>query len=188
MPAKVIRLLLTAAVTKEERVMKATFLRAGLPVAMALVVAGSLATTPVVGAESSRSLEGTWRVQVTLKDCTTGAPRPPFWSLLTFARGGTLTETTNNPAFQPGQRSSGHGTWRRKGHGYEAATEAFIQFSSAPPPPAPSFQRGLQRISQAIEIQDDPDVFTSVASVLFFDAVGNPLATGCATAVGYRAE
>lgn len=43
----------------------------------------------------ARKLEGTWRVQVTLRDCQTGAElRPPAPALLTFAKGGTLTETT----------------------------------------------------------------------------------------------
>src|ERR1017187_9170532 len=51
-------------------------------------------------------LEGTWRVTVTQKVCATGAQIGlPFHSLLTFARGGTLTGTTASPAFLPGQRS-----------------------------------------------------------------------------------
>src|ERR1700730_4806991 len=61
--------------------------------------------------QSPIGLEGTWRVQVTQYNCATGATRPPFWSLLSFARGGTLTETTSAPAFLPGQRTPGHGVW-----------------------------------------------------------------------------
>jgi hypothetical protein len=49
---------------------------------------------------AARKLEGTWRVHVTQLNCQTHAPiAPPFLSLLTFHRGGTLTETTSNPMF-----------------------------------------------------------------------------------------
>src|SRR5262245_61239851 len=79
----------------------------------------------------SRSLAGTWRVQVTLRDCDTGAPLPlpPFAAMLTFAEGGTLTGTTSNPLFRTGQRSPDHGIWQRTGwRRYRAVSEAYILF------------------------------------------------------------
>ncbi len=133
-----------------------------------------------------KSLEGTWRVQVTLVDCTTGAERPPFWSLVTFARGGTATDTTANQAF-PGQRTPGHGAWYRSGrHDYAAATEAFILFG-------PTLRPWVHRIDQEIELTS-ADTFVSKASVTFALAPGTqpdppmPLPPGplCATALGYR--
>ena len=34
-------------------------------------------------------LEGTWHVQITIRNCQTGQPlRPPFGALATFSRGG----------------------------------------------------------------------------------------------------
>ena len=60
-------------------------------------------------------LKGTWRVEVITYNCKSGQQNPPFMSLLTFAEGGTLTGTTSNPVFQPGQRSSEMGYWRRRG-------------------------------------------------------------------------
>jgi hypothetical protein len=54
---------------------------------------------PFVGAAAqsshsrARGLEGTWTVEVTQQDCTTGDPLgTPFYSLLTLAAGGTMTE------------------------------------------------------------------------------------------------
>lgn len=78
-------------------------------------------------------LVGTWRVQVTQVDCVTGAPTSPtpFSSLLTFAIGGTMAEDTTNPAFAPGQRSAGQGTWDHKDRRtYGARSVAFINYTT----------------------------------------------------------
>ena len=59
---------------------------------------------------AGRGLEGTWSFQVTLRDCSSGAPLGvPFYSLLTFNEGGTMTETTANAMFYPAERGPGHG-------------------------------------------------------------------------------
>ena len=66
---------------------------------------------------SKDSPVGAWAIQVTLRDCATGAPLgPAFNSLVTFHRGGTLSESAGGTAFAPGQRSPGHGVWTRIGH------------------------------------------------------------------------
>jgi hypothetical protein len=62
-------------------------------------------------------------------------------------------------------------------------SEAFVLFDS-PPPPAP-LTRGVQRITQAIEMDSD-DQFSSDAAVEFFDTSGNVVSNLCATAVGTR--
>jgi hypothetical protein len=128
---------------------------------------------------------GTWRVQVTTYNCATGVQNPPFAAFLTFGGGGILLETTSSPAFAPGQRSPGHGIWSRTGGDeYTAISEAFILFSTPANPPAPPLQRGVQRITQAIDL--DGDQLTSAATVEFFDTAGNLVASGCASAVGQR--
>jgi hypothetical protein len=127
-----------------------------------------------------KKLEGTWRVQVTLHDCQTGAVLRNFPALLTFAEGGTLTETTT--AFPPAARTPGHGFWRRTGRRtYKAVTEAFL-FNPA------GTWTGTQRLTQAIEIGNDPDELTSKATNEIFDINGNLLMSGCATAVAHRFE
>jgi len=130
---------------------------------------------------SGRSLEGAWWVNVTLYDCASGAKRPTFASILTFARGGTLSETTSNPLFQAGQRSTGFGTWgQTAGETYSASDEAFILFSAAP------FTQGVQRLDHSIRFSSDNDHFEDEATVEFFDMHGSLLTSGCATAVGVR--
>jgi hypothetical protein len=133
---------------------------------------------------ATRKLEGTWRVEVKLYNCqTNGAIGAPFQSLLTFARGGTMTETTANPLFFPAQRGPGHGVWSHTGHQkYSASSLAFITVNGA--------LAETQKITQTIEIGENPDEFTTTeASVQFFDPTGKLLpAVGCATATAQRFE
>jgi hypothetical protein len=131
-------------------------------------------------------LTGTWRVQVTTYNCKSGVTNPPFSSFLTFDSDGSLTGTTSNAVFLPGQRSSDHGVWRRVGGNYfSAASEAFIQFSTPAGSPTPPLVRGVQRIEQGIELTGR-DSFRSEATLTFFDASGSVVLSGCATASAHR--
>jgi hypothetical protein len=131
-------------------------------------------------------LTGTWRVEVTTYNCETGVTNTPFVSLLTFGAFGTLTGTTANPVFLPGQRSPDHGAWKRTGRDYfTASTEAFIEFSTPPGSPTPPLVRGSQRIEQSIEL-NGKDSFRSDATLTFLDAGGSVVLTGCATANATR--
>jgi hypothetical protein len=180
--------------TKEQlmtsRILK-QFRTAGRPILLVLVGivfllgSGLIACAQSEQSGSEKGLEGTWRVQVTPYDCATGRVEQPFAALLSFARGGTLSGTSTGAAFQPGQRTSDYGTWGRvDAHTYKAVSDAFILFTSAPNPPVPGFQRGTQRITQTIKVNDDQ--FTSVASSQFFDVTGKLVMTHCATATGQR--
>lgn len=130
-----------------------------------------------------RTLEGTWVVTVTQHVCPSGpAIAPPFKSLLTFNAGGTMTETTDNPAFFPAFRGPGHGVWSHTGHHtYSADSTAFVTVNGV--------LAKTQTIRQTIEMGDDPNQFTTTgASVQFFDPSGNLLVSGCASATGQRFE
>ncbi len=128
----------------------------------------------------ARKLEGTWRVQVTIRDCQSGAAVRTFPALLTFARGGTLTETTTG--FPPALRTPGHGFWKHTGgQTYSAVSEAFL-FNPA------GGWTGTQRLTQSIEFGDDPDEFNSTATNEIFDTNGGLIVTGCSTAVARRFE
>jgi len=159
-----------------------------MPVALAL--AGVIALACAAGAAAHDSdnrgdpgdLAGTWQVQINLRNCTSGAPvGAPFYSLLTFADGGTVTETTANSMFFPAIRGPGHGVWSRGRHKgeYSAATVAFITMDGA--------LVKTQTITQVIDMGPGPNKFTTPkAEIEFFDPAGNLLTTGCASAVGSR--
>jgi hypothetical protein len=72
-----------------------------------------------------RGLEGTWRVQVSVKDCQTGVVQRTFPALFAFAKGGTLTEATAGQS--PALFTPGFGVWRHAaGRAYTAAFETFV--------------------------------------------------------------
>ena len=156
-----------------------------LLILLATVVA-SASSARASDMREGRGLTGTWRVQVTTYNCKTGVTNPPFASVLTFDAFGTLTGTTANAVFLPGQRSADHGVWTRLGSNYfSAASEAYIQFSTPATSPPPRFARGVQRIEQGIELTGR-DSFSSEATLTFFDEGGTVLLTGCAKAIGER--
>jgi hypothetical protein len=125
----------------------------------------------------ARRLEGTWRMQVTIRNCQTGDPLRDFPAYLSFAQGGTLTETTTG--FSPSLRSPGHGIWQRSGgHNYSAVTEAFL-FN-----PAGEWVGG-QKLTMAITVVAADQINVTATNQLF-DTEGNLTLSGCATAVGQR--
>ena len=139
---------------------------------------------------AASSIVGTWRVEVTLYNCSTFATQPPFWSLLTFTQGdsaqdGTMTETTNNPALV-GIRSPGHGSWiSTSPNTFSVVTEAFILAEKVLNPML-TLQVGTQKILQNITQNDANDWTETGATVTFFDDSGNNYATGCANATATR--
>jgi hypothetical protein len=152
----------------------------------ALVLAGmllALGSGLKAGAQSdwqSGRIEGTWRVQLTVRDCQTGAALRTFPTLFIFAKGGTLTATTagQSPAlFTPNQ-----GVWRHTGaNTYSAVSEAFV-FSPA------GVWIQTHRLTRAIELSSDANEFTDTVALQIVDTNGNPVATGCGTSAGRRFE
>jgi hypothetical protein len=139
--------------------------------------ASSLAFGQTVDVEH---LGGTWKVQVSLQNCITHAPLgPPFLSMLSFSGNGTVSGTTQNPLFAPGQRTSDYGAWQRTGRStFTATSEAYILFPAGP------FVRGTQRISQNISVENN--AFVSVATVQFFDVTNTTVLSACAVATATR--
>jgi hypothetical protein len=135
------------------------------------------------------ALEGTWTVQVTQRDCSSGAPLGvPFYSLLTFNEGGTMTETTANSMFYPAERGPGHGVWSQvKGGGYGDAGDRRYQARSLALITANGVLAQEQIIRQNIQMGNNPNTFqTTSASVEFYKPDGSLLRKGCATAQGTR--
>jgi hypothetical protein len=128
-------------------------------------------------------LIGTWQFKVTLLNCQTGEPLgpPPFSSLLTFARGGTLAEDTTNPSFAIGQRSPGQGVWEKTSHDvFYARIVAFLKFST------PGFEAGQQIIEQTMTYDDQSDQLSAVSAVKYTDTNGAVYRQGCARVTATR--
>jgi hypothetical protein len=143
---------------------------------------------------------GPWTIQVTLRDCSTGAPLgPSFNSLVTFHRGGTLSESAGGTTFAPGQRSAGHGSWTRIGPDtYLQKFVAMLLFTTAPNlpgapgfnpalPVSPGFLAGSAVVTHTF-VLTDADHATSSGTNVFFKADGTQYRSGCSTAVAQRFE
>ena len=123
-------------------------------------------------------LEGTWRVQLTVRDCQSGAAQRTFPALFAFARGGILTYTTAGQS--PALATPGYGIWGHTGgHSYSAVTEAFI-FN-----PAGSWIQ-THRLTRAIELNKAADGFTDTTQLEIFDTSGSLIVMACATSVAVR--
>jgi hypothetical protein len=127
---------------------------------------------------SHNGLQGTWRVQVTVRDCQTGAVLRTFPALFAFAKGGTVTNTTAGQS--PALFTPGFGVWRHtQGRTYTAVLEAFV-FS----PDGVWIQ--TNRFTRSIELDGDADEFTDSINLEIFDTSGNLITTGCGTSVATR--
>jgi hypothetical protein len=142
-------------------------------------------------------LAGAWMVQVTLRDCTSSAPMGSFASLVTFHDGGTISEDPSSPAFAPGQRSSGHGTWTRIGaRTYRQRMIALITYDTAANLPGsptfdptaritPGFYAGWSTVNHTFQLVD-ADHAVSAGTNQFVRADGTVYRSGCSTATATR--
>jgi len=145
-----------------------------------LVAASSMDPTARADNGSDNGLQGTWRVQLTIRNCETSVALRTFPALFTFAKGGTLTATTAGQS--PALFTPNLGVWRHTdGHAYRAVSEAFV-FNTA------GVWTQTHRLTRAIEIGNNEDEFTDTVSLQIFDTNGNVIVTGCGTSVGSRFE
>jgi hypothetical protein len=170
--------------TAGSRIRGAAMLGLGLAVTLGV---GSGLRAEQSGAEAL-GVKGVWYVQVTIRDCATGAAlAQPVHSLVTFAAGGTVHESVSGGGFAVGQRSDGHGTWAHKGgRTYDQRFVSLINFSTAPGP-GPGFETGWMKVQHTIEVID-ADHIESSGQNSFYRRDGSLYRTGCSTATGTRFE
>ena len=139
---------------------------------------GLTANAQSEGAGSHHGLQGTWRVQVTVRDCHTGAVQRTFPTLFAFAKGGTVTNTTAGQP--PALFTPGFGVWRHTDdHSYSAVSESFV-FNPA------GVWIQTHRLTRAIDVDVDGDEFTDRVALEILDTSDNVIATGCGTSIGTR--
>src|SRR4029453_17404642 len=127
---------------------------------------------------------------VTLRNCASGVQIGlPFNSLVTFHRGGTLSESTSSRAFAIGQRGDGQGNWSYEGHHtYNQRMVSLISFDTPPTPPtSPGFFAGWSVVTHTVEFTD-ADHGTSSGTNAFYKTDGTVYRTGCSTALLVRFE
>ncbi len=129
---------------------------------------------------NTKGLEGSWNVQVTGRNCQTGAAIRTFPSMLTFMRGGTMVEWGS--ATVPSTRGSGQGVWSNQFDLSYSSSFQFFRFN------ADGTLAGRQIVRQQIVLNPFDGSFTSTAIAQILDAGGNVIATNCSTGIGTRFE
>ena len=160
-------------------------------IAMATVVALTLATAStgferaegyvdaLAGAAGEHAgtlqLEGTWLVQVTRRDCSTGTAVESFQAMNSYMSGGSLVEFGTTPAVTPSMRTPGLGNWKRTGpRRFQATFSLFFL-------PDGINVDSIHQVDRVIEM-NEPRRFTADAKVKILDPTGAAtIATACAT-------
>jgi len=167
--------------------------------AVALMLTGSTAFAQSSNAAGGPGLAGVWMVQVTPRNCATGAPMGTFNSLVTFHQGGTLSESTTSSTFAIGQRGPGTGTWDADGHHqFNQRLIALINFDTPANlpgtpgfnpalPVSPGFFAGWSVVTHRVELIDATHA-TSSGTNEFYKADGTLYRAGCSTAESVRFE
>ena len=169
----------------------------GLASALLMALGGTaLAQSPQSASKSG--LAGTWFVRVTIRDCTTQAPFGTFSSLVTFHRGGTLSESTSSLG-AVGQRGPGSGNWaREEDQTFSQRLVALMNFDTPANlpgtpgfdptlPVTPAFFAGWSTVTHTVTLVN-ADRGRSSGTNTFFKADGTPYASGCSTSVLTRFE
>ena len=153
-------------------------------VGVTLFFTGALATA--AAGPGKQALAGVWQVEVTiLSDC---GPNPSqvrqLPALNTFTRDGKVIETPGTPLTRPGtlRTSPALGAWQHEGgQQFSAVYRAFIILPDNTPDGSVTF-------TEAIELSQDADSFTSNGTADFFDSNGNPIVHACHTLAGTRLQ
>jgi hypothetical protein len=155
----------------------ATAIASVLVVAAVLAAVGFSSTSSAASSEGLQ-LDGTWMVTVTRVNPPPGVA-PTFKSLLSYARGGVMIETSNTGTTR---RGAALGQWERIGNDLFATSMWLFRFD-----PATGASLGTQEIDRTMRLSADGDSFTAVAVIHLFDLDGNPVGDELhATEVGAR--
>ena len=161
--------------------MKKTYLTAISAVALAAMFVLTVAQTPASGQNSEgRRIEGTWRLEATIRDCQTGAAIETIPALHTYLTEGSMLSDTAVP---PAVLRTGHGVWKHAGGLSFTNTIIVFRFN-----PVNGAYAGTTTISRSIELDEKSDELTSTDVAVGADPSGNVIGTRCATTVGRRLE
>ena len=125
-------------------------------------------------------LDGTWDVQVTIRNCQTNAEIRNFASTTTFMTGGTLLDSTSGTP--QALKTPGHGTWRHEsGNTYRFSFKAFTFDAAA------NFT-GWTIIRHEVYLGTRGNEYTSSGTLEAYAPNGTLLFTGCSTTTATRFE
>lgn len=129
---------------------------------------------------NARKLEGTWDVQVTIRNCQTGAEIRTFASIGTFMSGGTFLDSTSG--IPQALKTPGHGVWSHiGGRDYRFKFKSFSFDASG------NFT-GWTIINQEAKLNRRADAYESAGTSEVYAPNGDLIFTGCSTTTATRFE
>ena len=151
-----------------------------LSVCASAVFIAAMFSTPAEAQDPSRRIEGTWFVQLTVRNCATDEAVASAFSLNTFLAGGAMLGT---PSLPPTVIRNGHGVWTYAGGTNFVNRVALFAYN-----PQTGAFAGVRVVTRNIALDATGDAFTSRDADQLYDAatfapIGNP---GCTTGVGRR--
>ena len=148
--------------------------------ALAICLSAMFAPAWVSGQHGGGRLEGTWDVQVTIRNCQTGAEIRTFSSVTTFMFGGTtLDSTAGTPQ---ALRGPGHGVWSHvSGDTYRFSFKSF-SFDAA------GNFTGWTKVTHDAALESNGTQYSSAGTAEVYAPNGTLLFTGCSTTTATRFE
>ncbi|MEW5836437.1 MAG: hypothetical protein AB1832_15350 [Pseudomonadota bacterium] len=123
-------------------------------------------------------LTGVWDVQVTLRNCTTGAALVSFPAMDLFIADGSSSEV--GVGMPPAARYPSFGRWHYIGPRRFDSRFSFFRFASD------QSYAGTQDVHRTIVLSLDGNHYSSTSSVAIYDTQHHLLQTGCATESAVR--
>ena len=139
--------------------------------------------------QGAQTLAGVWQVEVTLLSaCGQAGVVGHLPTLYTFTGDGKVIETPGTPLGLPGtlRTSPGLGTWQQDGGQQFSAVFRFFLITLGGGGVPANLPAGSVKITEAIELSQDGDSFTSTGTADFFNSNGNLFLHGCHTLAGMR--
>jgi hypothetical protein len=149
---------------------------------IALVICLSAMFTPawVSGQGGGGRLDGTWDVQVTIRNCQTGAAIRSFASLTTFMFGGTMIDSTSG--IPQALKTPGQGVWSHvSGDTYRFTFKSFSFDAGG------NFT-GWTKITHEAALDSNGNQYSSAGTAEVYSPNGTLITTGCSTTTATRFE
>jgi len=132
------------------------------------------------GRRNAKALEGTWDVQLTIRNCQNGTAIRTFAEILTFMSGGTMLGSTTG--IPPAQKTPGHGVWSH----ISGRTFRFkLKFFTFDPSGNPT---GWTIVSHEATLNRRATEYESAGTAEVYNPNGTLIFTGCSTTTATRFE
>lgn len=147
---------------------------------LTLLIVAVLTWPGAASAQGAKAIEGTWEVIATIRDCASGNVIRPVPRMITFAKGGTLSEyTAAGTEGMPVARSPGFGSWEYLDHASFTYSLKFMRLTAF------GGQDGSISETRILDVNKSGDKFTADGSGFITLANGVKIPT-CTTEEGWR--